>query len=296
MGAIIQSIGISTDQSVRSSIAHATIAGKNCLEASGVAALDVGLLINCGIFRDKNMVEPGMAALIQKGLGINLDYINLPVRKSAFSFDLMYGAIGVLHAMYVANSFLQSDQLEHVIIVSSEAHPSNLAGANFPYATMGSAMLLSKGDDPAKGFQSFGFSSSEKLNIGASGSVQPLECGITGREAMTFSMAADYPAQALDFARQFAHGFMEKNHIDKANTSLISSQIDADFALQLACALDLAPEAMPSLFANYGDTYTSSFALGLYQLRTQNALPEGRQVLFAGVSSGLTAGCVAYNN
>ena len=70
MGAIIQATGISTDKTIKSSIEHASLAGNRCIEQSGVSRLDIGLVINVGIYRDQNMFEPGMAALIQKELGV----------------------------------------------------------------------------------------------------------------------------------------------------------------------------------------------------------------------------------
>ena len=292
MGAILQATGISTEQTIRSSIEHAGLAGNRCIEEAGVNRLDIGLMINVGIYRDQNMVEPGMAALIQKKLGLNLDYITLPVRKSAFSFDLMHGGIGALHAMRVAENYLQTDSTQHVLIIASEAHPSNRADAPFPYATLGSAMLLSKNSDASKGIQGFAFGSTPQAQIASTGFLKPMACGAEGRDALEIQVDARYAEQALAHALQLARPFMLQQNLGANETQLISSQLHAEFANQLCAGLELPASAALNLFPTWGDPFTSSFGLGLHQLRQQQA--TARQLLFVGVSSGLTAACVHY--
>ena len=62
MGVIIQAVAVSQDSAVRGSIAHAARAGRDCVSRAGVALQDIGMLINTGVYRDDNLVEPAMAA------------------------------------------------------------------------------------------------------------------------------------------------------------------------------------------------------------------------------------------
>ena len=87
MGTAIASTAVSTDPAIHSSIAHASTAATECLRRAGVRPEQVDLLINAGVYRDSNMAEPAMAALIQKNVGVNLDYVEDP--NPCFSFDLM---------------------------------------------------------------------------------------------------------------------------------------------------------------------------------------------------------------
>src|SRR5262245_32160042 len=123
MGTFIKATGVSTDPSVGSSIAHAVLAAKACLAAAKVGPEQIDMLINVGVYRDKNMVEPSMAALIQKEIGIGPDVVKYPNHKPAFSFDLMNGACGLLSAVQAASAVIAAG-VEHVLIVSSDAHPS----------------------------------------------------------------------------------------------------------------------------------------------------------------------------
>ncbi|WP_052745673.1 beta-ketoacyl-[acyl-carrier-protein] synthase family protein [Allosalinactinospora lopnorensis] len=148
MGTIISATAVSTDPAVHSSIEHASLAAGDCLDRAGITADQVDLMVNTGVYRDANMSEPAMAAMIQKNVGVNLDYLQNPTAKPAFSFDLMNGACGVLNAVQVGAGFVESGSAEYVLVVSGDAHPSNdpaeARRTGFPYATMGAAMLLGR--------------------------------------------------------------------------------------------------------------------------------------------------------
>ena len=66
MAIVMISTGSSIDASIQSSIQHGVQAGLACLRSADMSTQDVNVLIHTGVFRDKNMVEPAMAAMIQK--------------------------------------------------------------------------------------------------------------------------------------------------------------------------------------------------------------------------------------
>ena len=47
-------------------------AAKKCLEKAGHEPGEVGLLINVGIYRDKNLGEPALASMIQEDIGADI--------------------------------------------------------------------------------------------------------------------------------------------------------------------------------------------------------------------------------
>lgn len=135
MGVIIESTGLGK---------NAVVAAQNCLEKIKLPVKNIDLLINAGIYREDNTVEPAISAFLQKELGLNLDYVKNNTGKAAFSFDLMNGACGVLNAIQVAQACLQSSSVQKVLIVCQNANPR--------YACLGAAMLLELSDNPQKGF------------------------------------------------------------------------------------------------------------------------------------------------
>lgn len=135
MSVVIESTGLGQD---------AVAAAQNCFQKINSPIEDVGLLINAGVYREDNIVEPAISALIQKKLGLNLDYVKDNSGKSTFSFDLMNGACGVLNAIQVAQACLQSGSTKKALIVCANHHPR--------YARLGAAMLLGLSEDPNRGF------------------------------------------------------------------------------------------------------------------------------------------------
>ena len=123
MGTIIKSSYASPD-GPQSSIGMAVFAVQNCLKKVGMHVQDVDVLINIGVFRDKNIVEPAMAPLIQQQLGMNLDPVqNDHIHRTTFSFDINDGECGFLTAVSVADGFLKSGAAKHALIVSETFIP-----------------------------------------------------------------------------------------------------------------------------------------------------------------------------
>ena len=75
MNTMIKATGISTNPDINSSIEHAIIAAKDCIASANIDMQEIDFLFNVGIYRDDNMNEPSMAALIQKGIGINIMHL-----------------------------------------------------------------------------------------------------------------------------------------------------------------------------------------------------------------------------
>ena len=186
--------------------AHAAQAGRHCLSAAGVPLSDVGLLINTGVYRDDNLVEPAMAALIQGDIGMGLDFTKYPGEPPVVSFDLMNGACGLLNAVQVADSFLRAGGVRHVLIVSSDAHPGDRADDAYPYATLGGAVLLSQGEGDEQGFGSLSVRASQAgATPGVTGYV-PLGHG--ARVQIRVDREPDYSERLCAFAAETAQAYV----------------------------------------------------------------------------------------
>ena len=124
MNTIIKAAAISKHNEAGGSVNHAVRAAENCIKKAGIDIQDIDLLINTGIYKEENIAEPAMSALIQKKLGLSLDPGTDKTDKSTLSFDLFNGACGFLYAAQVADSFIRNHERKLVLIVSSEVHPS----------------------------------------------------------------------------------------------------------------------------------------------------------------------------
>jgi 3-oxoacyl-[acyl-carrier-protein] synthase III len=293
MGIIIKSTGVSTDASNFSALGHAVIAGRRAFEAGGIGPEGVDLLINVGIYRDENMVEPAMAAIIQKALGYRLDFPNAAMNWS-FSFDLMNGAGGMLNAVQVASAFLLNDKVKTALIVSGDAHPAKAAVPGFPFAAVGAAMLLVKSDD-ATGFGALHTAISDDATRGLEASVM---CGPADKPGaahqMNLRIDANYEARLLDAAVSAVCTYAQTHGLDLSRTIVLPSQPSATFARDLARRCELAADHVVQVTGLDGDPHTSALAFAYAQLRDQG-IPNGiDHLLFVGVGSGVTSTCIAY--
>ena len=294
MGAIILASGISTDKSITNSVEHAVIAAKQCIASAKIQAEDIALIINNGVYRSKNIVEPAIALLIQKELGINLDFVKAANGKDAFGLDLMNGGIGALNAMKVADSFLQSDAVRYVLIVGGDCHPSEKSPSDYPYTTLGSALLLGKGTDAMRGFQGFAFKSEQFSNQGRQGYIECLNIGTNGRNRMTIKTDPGFLPAVMKLAANTARTYIEKNDLNLKTVNVICSQLGKGFAQSLCKEIGVSEGATLDLFEQFGDSHSATFGVGYYQLQKQGLTKSGTQLLFVGAASGIDSGVAHY--
>ncbi|MFI9503021.1 hypothetical protein [Nocardia sp. NPDC052566] len=294
MGVRIKSTGISRTNDTHSVVEHSGRAAKQSLERAGVRADQVGVVINAGIFRDYNTVEPAVSALIQRAAGIGLEYAKDDPRT--FSFDLMNGATSVLNAVGVATAILETGSAEHVLIVSGDTHPSLLryaADDEFPYATSGAALLLEHTDEPV-GFGRLHTVAGEGAPA-VEAYVDTATMGTAGRGLMTIDRAPDFEDRLLEVAVEAARAALaEADLTDLSGIALIASTPSSAFPKRLADALGIDQDSVRTPDLAYGDPHTASLPQAYDRAIGANSFGEHTQVLFVAAGSGPSAAAVLY--
>lgn len=293
MGALIKSTAISDLNGSGGSVDHAVRAAEICIEKSGINKNEIDLLINTGIYRDNNIVEPAMATLIQKELGINTDPD--PDGTSTFSFDLMNGSCGFLYAAQAAHSFIKSGARKMVLIVSSDVHPSKRKSADFPFNNCGSALILGASQNEEKGFQKFIFQTSKKGCFGLSGYNDVSTYVGNGRDNVLVTVNDDYIGRLEDLTvrtlkKNISSGELNVSEIDY----FITSQPYRDFGKQVTRAIGRNGTSYIDMFEDFGDTHSSALCSGYYWADKKGLLGDNKRILFIGASSGLTVGIGLY--
>jgi 3-oxoacyl-[acyl-carrier-protein] synthase III len=126
---------------------------RRCLALAGREPREVDLLINAGVYREDNMGEPALAALIQEDIGANLG--QPPVGgHGTFSFDLANGICGVISAIQLESGLLRSGVIRLGAIVASDVYPRGTDDGALPIKPTAGAMLL-RWEDSATGFTAF---------------------------------------------------------------------------------------------------------------------------------------------
>ncbi|MFI6867991.1 hypothetical protein [Nocardia sp. NPDC050406] len=289
MGIVISSAAAVTGGG--SSIEQAARAARQAIAGAATTPDQIDALINVGVYRDSNMVEPAMSALIQQQVGIGLEYGSGDV--PCLSFDLMNGACGVLNAVQVGQALLESTALHRVLIVSGDSHPSKSAEpvAGFPITPVGAAWLLERGDGRA-GFGSLHVGATEDVPA-AVGYVRLPDMGTTGRSTVVVDRTETTVNALLKHAVESALAAVEVDDIDITRTVLVCGRPTPDFPELLAERLGVPADAVCA-DRTEGDAHTSALPVAYLAAREEGKLDGQQAVLFVAAGAGPAAAATTY--
>ncbi len=296
MGTVIKSC-FATPFGPASTIGMGVLAARNCLSQADMPVQDIDLLINIGVFRDDNMIEPAIAPLIQQQLGMNLDPVkNHHLHRATLAFDINDGESGFLTAACVVDSFFKTGTAKNALIVAGDIHPSKTDHPDFPFQSVASAVLLGYTEDARQGFTDFHFKTSGNGCHGFSANVDLSHITTENRARMNFVVAENYHDRLLRFASGMLRELGEKEMIRPADIDyLVTSQHTGDFGHQIARAMNLNGHSHTvDLNGKYGDAHTSALPLCYQQLALSGLLQRNQRILFVAAGSGLSAACSLY--
>ena len=297
MGTIITATGIA--ENTLSSFEMTAQAGLACVEKAGMDPSDIDLLINVGIAHDENTMEPAMAPLILKKMGLNPD----PIRQHTnftMCFDLYNDACGFMHAVQTADAFLQTGEARSVLIVSGDMHPSMARKDEFPYEPVGAAVLLTYDrQQEASGFTHFGFRTSANHDRGFVAGANLLvanERGVMGKDLIEISQQPDFADNLYEFMLQSARGYLPQAGLGPDQIKfLVASQHISNLGRRLYDDLGFNNGTrVITVDDQYGITHTASLPLGLHVLWEEGGPQKNDTVLLASAGAGLTSFYAVY--
>lgn len=293
MSLVIKSIGTSADAQINSSIGLAADAVNSCLSKTEMQRNHIDYLINVGVFRDQNMVEPSMAAIIQKKVGVNRDFTKNKEEGITFSFDLMNGASGAINAFQAADAYTKAKGKKYCLVVSSDNQPGGQKEEFYNLASTGGAFLLEKVDEEGKGFQDFHFDYTEKFEVGFEGFVDFNIVGTDARNRINIVEHPEYVERLSDFVSNSVKSYVAKKELPIDKTLLITTQQSAAFPAQIAEKAGFGADQVINL-EEIGNTHTSSFAFGFEQMLDKELDKKYEHVLFVGGTGGLASAIAWY--
>lgn len=251
-----------------SSLEQAAAAARRAVAEAGALPGEIDALINIGVYRDSNMVETAMSALIRQQMGLGPEYDS--GEAPCLSFDLRNGATGILNAIQVSQALLEAPTVHRVLLVAGDAHPAKTADPQpgFPIKPVGAAMVLEK----TTGAIGFGHLHTSGTEAG----LAPVELEDLLRHAV--STAGD----ALEVAGSAP-----------ARTVLICNRPAPDFPALLARRLGL-PAASVHTGDTEGDAHTAALPAAYLSARDSGGLDGAELALFVAAGAGPSAAAIAY--
>ncbi|MCB5182832.1 hypothetical protein [Streptomyces antimicrobicus] len=313
MGIVITAAGTAAPTACgapASTVDLAARAARDCLARAQLSPSAVGILVNVGVYRESNTFEPALAALVQKRIGINLDYIADPEPAAGFSFDLMNGACGVLNAVQAGQALLETGSTERLLITAADVHPGGDArrDPHYPYADLAGALLLERSPDPDAGFGPVRHYSGNGPSD-THGYLDTATMGREGRTTVTVRRSPGHAARRAELAATAVADYAARYGLDLERTCVIGPQAGADVVTgapvpgagpdrAAAAGTDAGAaagtDAGAAAAADAGEPHTAAPVLGYLRAL---AAPQPRrhdQLLFVTAGAGPTAACVSY--
>ncbi len=280
----------------------ADAAATNCLALAGCQPRDVDMLVNVGVYREDNMGEPALAALIQEDIGANLGHP--PTGGSGtFSFDLLNGACGVITALQIESGLLQSGVIQVGAVVSSDVQPHlEKPGGHF-LRPAGGAILLKWDDSPA-GFTDFHTETfPEYADLFTSGLVWrgrgrheihgPRQRA--GRNQMVVSMRPGYEARLADCAEEATRRFLRRLGLGVEDIDLlIPAPAAPGFVDPLRAKLGSPGDRVAYTPEDLERAYTTGPIAALQAAIKSGRLSEAENTLLIAAGAGITVALALY--
>ncbi|HSP39336.1 MAG TPA: 3-oxoacyl-[acyl-carrier-protein] synthase III C-terminal domain-containing protein [Frankiaceae bacterium] len=287
----------------RSALRLADTAAERCLRRGASEAAELDILINAGIYRDKNLGEPALAALIQEDIHANLGHPP-GVGHGTFSFDVGNGACGVLSALQLLRGFLSSGAGELGMVVASDASPQPwprglIPQQRFPYRAAGGAVLVGW-DDKVPGLTAFRSRTFPEYASLCEGWTEwrrrprlfPSSPG--GRNELRIVRRPGYEARAVDCAVDVIEDLFYEVDLSAGDVDLLVASLSADFGDALAGRIGLPEGRVVNVPEQFAGSHTAQIIAGLEQAERSGRLADSRTCLLVSAGSGITATAALY--
>ena len=260
----------------------ALAASRRAIEAAGIAAQDIGLIIVATSTPD--MIFPSTACILQAKLGI----------KNCPAFDVQAVCSGFVYALATADLFLRAGQYQYALVVGSEIFSRILdwtdRGTCVLFGDGAGAVVLRASDTPGILSSHLHADGSYQNLLSVPGSV----CGgkVEGRPFLQMEGNAvfKFAVKVLD---EIVAEALAKNNLQKSDIDwLIPHQANIRIIQSTAKKLGMSMEKVVVTLDRHGNTSAASIPLALDEAVRDGRIRDGHHVLLEGVGGGFTWGAV----
>lgn len=262
----------------------AVSAADACLTAAACPPGDLDLVVNAGLYRDRNLGEPALAALIQDEIGANPEDPH-PGGHGTFSFDVANGVCGVLTALQVVDGFLRAGTVRRALVVASDTDPGHGLTDRFPFAAAGGALLCHWTDGGA-GLGPFRWANLPDGGESFRATLGPHD----GRNLLTVTSPSTMDKQFAAAAGEAARDCLAAAGTEPGDLDLIvAAPARRGFVAGLAAELDVLPDRIT--VAHDERVHTPALIAALCEA---GPLAPGGTVLLVAAGAGVTGGAALY--
>jgi 3-oxoacyl-[acyl-carrier-protein] synthase-3 len=283
MGTIAEAIGTALPRTAlraRHVIARAAHDG---LHRAALTPGDVDLLVNVGLYHDRNLGEPAFAAILQEDIGANPEDPH-PGGHGTFSFDIANGACGPLSALQVADGFLQAGTIRHALLVAGDVDPGGGRAPGFPFDEAAGAVVAGWSATGA-GLAGFAW---ERADDEAE--LFTATVGLErGRNRLLVAEQAGFAERAASWAGKAVGRLLADHGLVAGDVDLVLAAPAAPaFVAALPWTLDVAAERIVA--TSRARAHTASLFLAWREAHDTGRLGRVQHVVVVAAGAGITAG------
>ena len=291
MGTVVEASAIATPGSdpAVGAVHLADAAARACIDRAHRTPDEVQLLINVGVYLDRNISEPAIAALIQEDIDANVEP-GPSGGPGTFSFDLRNGACGLMTGVELIHGLLASGTIGVGMVVATDADPGPGLTEGFGFPALGGAVLLST-DRTRPGFTGFRSATfPEYAHLFGSAIDWTAENG-GGRNVLHVEIADDYEVRALECADTTTRELAAADGLDLGEVgALYATASTPGFGRALAERLGIPPTRVATPPNGLSRAHTAGLPAALESV----ALAEARTALLVSVGAGITVAAAIY--
>ena len=272
---------------------------RQCLRQADVAGTEVDLLVNAGVYRERGLGEPALAALIQEDVEANARDLD-GQGHGTFSFDIDNGGCGVLTAVDVVSGFLSSGAIGLGLVVASDSGPSPLHARAVPYPEAGGALLLGRDDDVA-GFSAVTLQTYPEYADLLEGywewhdGRRPHRANHgSGGNRLVVVERPGFARSAVTCATETTRTALDSQALRPSDVDLLIATPEPGFADPLADGLGIPRERVLHLGEQLGAMHTAQPVFAIDAARRSGRWDASRTILMVSAGSGITVGCAVY--
>jgi 3-oxoacyl-[acyl-carrier-protein] synthase-3 len=272
-------------------------AAKACLRRGHHHAGELDILVNAGLYKERNIAEPALASIIQEDIGANPGSPPRLDRHGTFSFDVLNGGCGVVTAAQLVDGFVASGAARLGMVVAADADPQPRSSRGFPFSPAGGALLLAH-DGDGTGFMGFELRTfPEDLGAFEVAVRWVPHAGVTrrGLNVLQVHEAGDFAPKCISHSIDVAGAFLARHGLHPNDVDvLVGSQYPRGFATEVALGLGIPDERVPKVRKDLAAAHTSGPIAALEAAMQSGQFQAARHVLFVTAGAGITIGVALY--
>ena len=296
MSLIIERSASAVQQRHAGAIEGATLAAEACIRGSDLDRAAIDVLINTGIYKDSNRIEPAFAAFIQRKLEINADPLRNGFGHTTFSFDLSNGRNCFLHAVQIVDALARAGTVRNALVVSSSAVSVEASAAPHLRSRIASAALLKQSDNEERGFHDLAFYCDDDAEPVISSHCDPGAYGPGATEHVTIEADSRPSELVARFVLAKVSDYLSERQIDPGRIAFaLSSCQHRQFGRRVTEATGIRSDLPAAAGALDDDTFSSGLMVAWDVAREANLLTPGTTILMIEGGPGPIAALALYS-